>query len=311
MGLLLRNCRVLNTVAGTCSDDRFDVLVSGERIAAITRHEEQPQGGAEAPPAAAALHREIDCRGLVLMPGLCDAVSHPLPAWTACLWLEWWARPCVWLAWARVSACCTAPPHRSAARARHCLHRQPAGPSVAAGEPGDGSGGARAGRHAHVRGGWCGGCSSSRPHLACWRALSLTCGDSRLRTCPIKKEPQFTPLCPPGPPTPPGAGLPRYATLAAPTGAWRRRWRRERCWARACSSRAMRLARQAATATCAARGRTGVPAAPRCAASGASATACQRRAPAEALCRRAPAAVGAEPAQPAQGCAPAEHTRCT
>ena len=69
--LLLSNCRVLDTVAGICDYNlRFDVLAAAGRVQAISPH----RGGAAAEAAAARL--VLDCQGMVLMPGLCDAHVH-------------------------------------------------------------------------------------------------------------------------------------------------------------------------------------------------------------------------------------------
>lgn len=70
--LLLSNCRVLDPVQGIVSVSSSDVVVVGERISRITSH----QRGEATLAAAQAIGDVIDCRGMVLMPGLCDAHVH-------------------------------------------------------------------------------------------------------------------------------------------------------------------------------------------------------------------------------------------
>ncbi|KAI7840056.1 hypothetical protein COHA_006187 [Chlorella ohadii] len=106
--LLLRNCRVLDASAGTLSSEPLAVLVVNNRIAAVDRPwslritERLGQAAAAAGAAGAAAEaaaseaaaalmagtvrqpgkcgpwtvQDIDCRGLTLMPGLCDAHVH-------------------------------------------------------------------------------------------------------------------------------------------------------------------------------------------------------------------------------------------
>lgn len=91
---LLNNCRVLDPRQGVCSDLLLDVLISDGKIRAIKPADYMAafiaSGSPPAEAAAAATaqnnawaalcfvaHPEsIDCRGLVLMPGLMDAHVH-------------------------------------------------------------------------------------------------------------------------------------------------------------------------------------------------------------------------------------------
>lgn len=61
-GIFLLNCRVLDVVNGTCGKPS-NVWVHRDRIADVGHHHPL-------------LEHSIDCRGMVLMPGLCDAHVH-------------------------------------------------------------------------------------------------------------------------------------------------------------------------------------------------------------------------------------------
>ena len=76
--LLLRNCAVLDTVSATCDlEVRWDISLMEGRVFSVTRH---LPPWAKPVAAAAARAREIDCRGLVLMPGLKQAKARLVAA---------------------------------------------------------------------------------------------------------------------------------------------------------------------------------------------------------------------------------------
>lgn len=80
--LLLRDCRVLDTVAGECPDVLYHVVLSGGRILSVWTADDDEGAASAAAVAAVAADlagnppQVLACGGRVLMPGLCDAHVH-------------------------------------------------------------------------------------------------------------------------------------------------------------------------------------------------------------------------------------------